>query len=102
MLRASIPKTLGLIALLNIITDTEIVCNEQNSLNRILKTFEGEKMITQCIVLNYLADLYCSEYNHVIKYDESNHVKYNNKKKAHTFLYYIYVKNMYIYKETDR
>ena len=38
-------------------------------------------MIIKGFVLKYLADLYCPEFNHIIKCNENNHEKCNNKKK---------------------
>jgi very-short-patch-repair endonuclease len=46
---------------------------ECETLNMIIKSFNGENMIKQYVVLNYRVDLYLSDYNICIECDEPQH-----------------------------
>ena len=52
---------------------------ETEYINNILKTFDGEKMITQYAIGNYMIDLYFIDYKIAIECDEFFHQSYDKK-----------------------
>lgn len=61
------------------ICEFKTLSKESDTLSKIMKVFNGEKMICQHSISGYKIDLYFSEYNLAIECDEQNHKDRNSE-----------------------